>query len=194
MIMKFAKILNIIINGGILIVKEEFLMLLKSINREGMDELINFIERSDFFKAPASTRFHGSYEGGLLEHSLNVYKILSEKVKNCPIELNVSQDSIIIMSLLHDICKANFYKVDYRNAKNDLGVWEKVPYYTIDDTIPYGHGEKSVMMISEYIKLTVEEKYAIRWHMGFTEPKEMYSTIGQAYKNIQLHYYFMKQI
>ena len=182
MIMKFAKILNIIINGGILIVKEEFLMLLKSINREGMDELINFIERSDFFKAPASTRFHGSYEGGLLEHSLNVYKILSEKVKNCPIELNVSQDSIIIMSLLHDICKANFYKVDYRNAKNDLGVWEKVPYYTIDDTIPYGHGEKSVMMISEYIKLTVEEKYAIRWHMGFTEPKEMYSTIGQAYK------------
>ena len=179
---KFAKILNIIINGGILIVKEEFLMLLKSINREGMDELINFIERSDFFKAPASTRFHGSYEGGLLEHSLNVYKILSEKVKNCPIELNVSQDSIIIMSLLHDICKANFYKVDYRNAKNDLGVWEKVPYYTIDDTIPYGHGEKSVMMISEYIKLTVEEKYAIRWHMGFTEPKEMYSTIGQAYK------------
>ena len=182
MIMKFAKILNIIINGGILIVKEEFLMLLKSINREGMDELINFIERSDFSKAPASTRFHGSYEGGLLEHSLNVYKILSEKVKNCPIELNVSQDSIIIMSLLHDICKANFYKVDYRNAKNDLGVWEKVPYYTIDDTIPYGHGEKSVMMISEYIKLTVEEKYAIRWHMGFTEPKEMYSTIGQAYK------------
>ena len=162
--------------------KEEFLMLLKSINREGMDELINFIERSDFFKAPASTRFHGSYEGGLLEHSLNVYKILSEKVKNCPIELNVSQDSIIIISLLHDICKANFYKVDYRNAKNDLGVWEKVPYYTIDDTIPYGHGEKSVMMISEYIKLTVEEKYAIRWHMGFTEPKEMYSTIGQAYK------------
>ena len=166
--------------------KEEFLMLLRSVNREGMDELINFIDKSDFFKAPASTRFHGSYEGGLLEHSLNVYKLLCEKVKNCPVEINVSQDSLIIIGLLHDICKANFYKVDYRNAKNSLGVWEKVPYYTIDDTIPYGHGEKSVMMISEYIKLTVEEKYCIRWHMGFTEPKELYNTLGQAYKKYPL--------
>ena len=69
--------------------KEEFLALLRSVDREGMDELINFIEKSDFFKAPASTRFHGSYEGGLLEHSLNVYKLLCEKVKNCPIEINV---------------------------------------------------------------------------------------------------------
>ena len=92
--------------------REEFLMLLRSVNREGMDELINFIEKSDFFKAPASTRFHGSYEGGLLEHSLNVYKLLCEKVKNCPVEINVSQDSLIIIGLLHDICKANFYKVD----------------------------------------------------------------------------------
>ena len=166
--------------------KEEFLMLLRSVDREGMDELINFIEKSDFFKAPASTRFHGSYEGGLLEHSLNVYKLLCEKVKNCPIEMNVSQDSLIIIGLLHDICKANFYKVDYRNVKNSLGVWEKVPYYTIDDTIPYGHGEKSVMMLSEYIKLTVEEKYCIRWHMGFTEPKELYNTLGQAYKKYPL--------
>ena len=166
--------------------KEEFLMLLRSVDREGMDELINFIEKSDFFKAPASTRFHGRYEGGLLEHSLNVYKLLCEKVKNCPIEINVSQDSLIIIGLLHDICKANFYKVDYRNAKNSLGVWEKVPYYTIDDTIPYGHGEKSVMMISEYIKLTVEEKYCIRWHMGFTEPKELYNTISTVYERYPL--------
>lgn len=166
--------------------KEEFLMLLRSVNREGMDELINFIEKSDFFKAPASTRFHGSYEGGLLEHSLNVYKLLCEKVKNCPVEINVSQDSLIIIGLLHDICKANFYKVDYRNAKNKNGEWEKVPYYTVDDTIPYGHGEKSVMMISEFMPLTNEEKYAIRWHMGFTEPKELYSTIGAAYKKYPL--------
>lgn len=166
--------------------REEFLMLLRSVNREGMDELINFIEKSDFFKAPASTRFHGSYEGGLLEHSLNVYKLLCEKVKNCPVEINVSQDSLIIIGLLHDICKANFYKIDYRNAKNALGVWEKVPYYTVEDTIPYGHGEKSVMMITEYMKLTSEEKYAIRWHMGFTEPKEQYGTIGLAYTKYPL--------
>ncbi|MBR3153087.1 MAG: HD domain-containing protein [Clostridia bacterium] len=162
--------------------KEEFLELLKSVNREGMDGLINFIEKSDFFKAPASTRFHGSYEGGLLEHSMKVYEILKHKVKNSVIDIDIPNESLILIALLHDICKVNFYKTDYRNAKNEMGVWEKVPYYTIDDTIPYGHGEKSVMMITEYIKLTVEEKYAIRWHMGYTEPKELYNTIGQAYK------------
>lgn len=166
--------------------KEEFLKLLKSVKREGIDELIDFIEKTDFFKAPASTRYHGAYEGGLLEHSLNVYKILCEKIKNAPIDINVSNDSLIIIALLHDICKVNFYKVDYRNVKNTLGVWEKVPYYTVEDTIPYGHGEKSVMMISEYIKLTVEEKYCIRWHMGFSEPKELYSTLGQAYRKYPL--------
>ncbi len=167
--------------------KEQFLELIKSIDREGIDSLINFLlNNTDFFKAPASTRFHGNYEGGLLEHSLKVYEILKEKVQNNSIDLQVSDDTIKIVALLHDICKVNYYKVDYRNAKNDLGVWEKVPYYTIDDTIPYGHGEKSVMMITEYIKLTVEEKYAIRWHMGFTEPKETYSTIGQAYKKYPL--------
>ena len=131
--------------------KEEFIELLKSTNREGMENLLNFLEKSDFYKAPASTRFHGNYEGGLL-------------------------------ALLHDICKTNFYKVDYRNAKNARGEWEKVPYYAVEDTIPYGHGEKSVMMLTEYIKLTNEEKYSIRWHMGFTEPKELYGTLGEAYK------------
>ena len=166
--------------------KEQFIELLRSTNREGIENLINFLEKSDFFKAPASTRFQGDYEGGLLEHSMKVYEIFKEKVKNASIEMNVSDDTIIISALLHDVCKANFYKVDYRNAKNELGVWEKVPYYTIDDQIPYGHGEKSVMMISEFIKLTPEEKYAIRWHMGFTEPKEVYNTIGAAYKKYPL--------
>ncbi len=162
--------------------KQEFLELLKTVNREGMDKLIQFIEKSDFFVAPASTRFHGSHEGGLLEHSLKVYEILKHKVENSVIDINISDESLIIIALLHDICKVNYYKTDYRNAKNERGEWEKVPYYTVDDTIPYGHGEKSVMMITEYIKLTVEEKYAIRWHMGFTEPKELYTTLGQAYK------------
>ena len=154
--------------------KEEFINLLKQIDREGMDKLIEFLERTDFFEAPASTRFHGCFKGGLLEHSMKVYEILKTKTED--------SDSVKIIALLHDVCKANFYKVDYRNAKNEQGVWEKVPYYTVDDTIPYGHGEKSVMMISEFIKLTPEERYAIRWHMGFTEPKELYGTIGIAYK------------
>ena len=137
--------------------KEEFINLLKQIDREGMDKLIEFLERTDFFEAPASTRFHGCFKGGLLEHSMKVYEILKTKTED--------SDSVKIIALLHDVCKANFYKVDYRNAKNEQGVWEKVPYYTVDDTIPYGHGEKSVMMISEFIKLTPEERYAIRWHM-----------------------------
>ncbi len=155
--------------------KEEFIELLKQTNREGMENLIEFLKnKTDFFEAPASTRFHGSFKGGLLEHSMKVYEILKQKAGD--------SESVRIIALLHDICKTNFYKVDYRNAKNEQGVWEKVPYYTIEDTIPYGHGEKSVMMISEFIKLTPEERYAIRWHMGFTEPKELYTTIGQAYK------------
>ena len=166
--------------------KEEFIKLLKSTNREGMDKLIDFLDKTDFYTAPASTRFHGDFEGGLLEHSMKVYEILKEKVKHAPIELNINEDSLIIIALLHDICKANFYKVDYRNAKNEFGEWEKVPYYTVDDTIPYGHGEKSVMMITEYMKLTSEEKYCIRWHMGFSEPKEQYTTLGLAFKKYPL--------
>ena len=155
--------------------KEEFIELLKQTHREGMENLIEFLKnKTDFFEAPASTRFHCSFKGGLLEHSMKVYEILKQKAGD--------SESVRIIALLHDICKTNFYKVDYRNSKNEQGVWEKVPYYTIEDTIPYGHGEKSVMMISEFIKLTPEERYAIRWHMGFTEPKELYTTIGQAYK------------
>ena len=167
--------------------KEKFIQFLRKTNREGIEDLINFIEeKTDFFTAPASTRFHGSHEGGLLEHSMKVYEILDYKIKNNVIDLHVPEDTIIIVSLLHDICKVNFYKVDYRNAKNARGEWEKVPYYTIDDTIPYGHGEKSVMMLTEYIKLTSEEKYSIRWHMGFSEPKEVYSSLGAAYKKYPL--------
>ena len=164
--------------------KEQFIELLKSTNREGIENLLAFLEKTDFYAAPASTKYHGAYKGGLLEHSMKVYEKKKKKIKNE--KLDVKEDTIIISALLHDICKLNFYKVDYRNAKNEKGEWEKVPYYTIDDTIPYGHGEKSVMMISEYIKLTNEEKYAIRWHMGFTEPKELYGTIGQAYKKYPL--------
>jgi len=164
--------------------KEKVKELLNKINRPGMDELMEFLENSDYYKAPASTRYHGAYEKGLMEHSYKVYEILKEKVEFHKLE--VSEETLIIVTLLHDLCKVNFYKVDYRNAKNAKGEWEKVPYYTIEDTIPYGHGEKSVMMLTEYIKLTNEEKYSIRWHMGFSEPKEQYGTLGQAFKKYPL--------
>ena len=164
--------------------KEEFLLLLQSVQREGMDKLLTYIEKTDFFKAPASTRFHGNYEGGLLEHSMKVYEIFKEKIKASG--LSTPEDTVIIVPLLHDICKTNYYKVDYRNAKNARGEWEKVPYYAVEDTIPYGHGEKSVMMITKFIDLTLEEMYCIRWHMGFTEPKELYNTISTVYERYPL--------
>jgi hypothetical protein len=162
---------------------EQFENLLLSTKRGGIENLIEFIRKSDFYKAPASTRFHSCHEGGLLEHTLNVYKCLKNKENNTiwkDIFKDIPEESLIISALLHDLCKTHFYVVDYRNKKNNNGEWEKVPYYTVDDKIPYGHGEKSVMMIEEYIKLTPIEKYAIRWHMGWSEPKENYNTLGKA--------------
>ena len=146
--------------------KEEFIELLKQTNREGIEGLLEFLEKSDFYTAPASTRFHGSEEGGLLKHSLKVYEVLKHKVENNVLGLEVPEDTVIITALLHDICKTNFYTVDYRNAKNALGVWEKVPYYTVEDTIPYGHGEKSVYILSGFMRLTRLEAMIINWHMG----------------------------
>ena len=105
---------------------EEFRNLISSINRDGIDNLMNFIEKTDFYTAPASTRFHGSYEGGLLEHSMKVYEILKHKVEYSIMNIDVSEDTLKIIALLHDICKVNFYKVDYRNAKNEAGVCSEI--------------------------------------------------------------------
>ena len=107
--------------------KEQFLELLKQVKREGINELIEFIEKTDFFTAPASTRLHGNYEGGLVEHIMKVYEILKHKVETNIEPLNVNPETLILVPLLHDLCKANFYKIDYRNAKKSRGVWEKVP-------------------------------------------------------------------
>ena len=164
---------------------EKFIELLRSTNREGIEDLIAFLDKTDFFTAPASTRFHGSFERGLLEHSLKVYEILDYKVKHCVIDMNVSEDTIKLVALLHDICKLNYYKVDYRNAKNEQGIWEKVPYYRIDDKLPYGHGEKSVYIISSYMKLSREESFAIRYHMGFSGIEDK-NTIGRAFEMFPL--------
>lgn len=161
--------------------KEKFIELLKSTNREGIENLINFLEKTDFYTAPASTKFHNSFEGGLLSHSLNVYTALKQLVND-----KWSEDTIIIVSLLHDLCKINTYKVDYRNKKDETGTWVKEPYYTVDDLMPLGHGEKSVMLISEFIKLTKEELYAIRWHMGGFEPKENHNYVSKAYEKYEL--------
>lgn len=167
---------------------KRFEKLLLSTEREGVDKLLEFIRKSDFYTAPASTRFHSCHEGGLLEHSLNVYDCLTAKRHNPiwkPIFDDIPESSLIIVALLHDLCKTYFYTVEMRNKKID-GVWEQVPFYTIDDKIPYGHGEKSVMMIEEFIKLLPYERYSIRFHMGWTEPKELYNTLGKVFSKYPL--------
>lgn len=148
------------LNGVILMeninLKDKFLELYNSnIKRAGADKLLDYLlsDKSDFFTAPSSTRFHGSHEGGLVEHSINVYNCLKDYLSPKRYNMNYSDETIALVSLLHDLCKINFYEVDYRNAKNDKGVWEKVPYYKINDTLPYGHGEKSVYIISGFMRL-----------------------------------------
>ena len=149
--------------------KEEFLEIYnKYVKREGADKLCAWLESTDFFTAPASTKFHSNFEGGLCAHTINVYKRLVALVKNEygeNYQSVVSDESLAIMGLLHDICKVNTYTVDYRNVKVN-GEWTKQPYYAVQDELPYGHGEKSVYMLCGFIKLTREEAMAINWHMS----------------------------
>lgn len=169
--------------------KEEFISIYtQHIKREGSDKLLDFLtNKSDFFTAPSSTRFHGAYEGGLVQHSVNVYHCLKDYLARQRVKdvygMEYSEETIAIVSLLHDLCKVNFYTVDYRNAKNADGVWEKVPYYTISDSMPYGHGEKSVYIISGYLygenRLSREEAFAIRYHMGFSGNEDK-NSVGRA--------------
>lgn len=155
--------------------REEFIAVYQEhITRRGADRLLAWLDSdaSDFFTAPSSTRFHGAYEGGLVEHSLNVYECLKDYLNRPRTKelygMDYTPETIAVTALLHDICKVGFYAVDYRNAKNEQGVWKKVPYYTVRDTLPYGHGEKSVYMIQSFMRLTRDEAFAIRYHMGFS--------------------------
>ena len=145
----------------------------ENITRPGADKLLAWIESSDFFAAPASTRFHLSSPGGLLEHSLHVFErmkaICANEATITPGFNEPSMETIAVCGLLHDICKANFYAVEMRNRKNGQGRWEQYPFYVVDDKLPYGHGEKSVYIISGFMRLSREEAMAIRWHMGFAD-------------------------
>ena len=176
--------------------------LLASVDRAGIDKLLGYIRKTDFYRAPASTRFHLACEGGLLQHSLNVYDCLIAKKESPvwkPILAEIPDESLIIMALLHDLCKTNFYVEGTKNQKtyeaekvaaaepwqrkhDQMGdyIWETVKTYQVDDQLPLGHGEKSVMLIQCYIRLTMQEVMAIRWHMGFSEAKENYNAVGQA--------------
>lgn len=173
--------------------KNEFMQAFRVIKRDGADKILDWLENhSDFFTAPASTRFHLAYEGGLCEHSVHVWKRLrrlySDEIANGQALTPEQEETVAICGLLHDVCKCDVYKKDYRNQKtydsdkvaaaeprevktdeNGKYVWESVPCYKFCDEIPYGHGEKSVHIISSFIHLTREEAMAIRWHMGFSD-------------------------
>lgn len=182
---------------------KRFEELMNSVTREGKDKLMDYIKnKTDFYKAPASTQFHLSCEGGLLQHSLNVYDCLIAK-KDSPIWKKtfekISDESLIIMALLHDLCKVNFYVKGTKNQKtydadkvaaaekwqvkhDDMGafIWETVLKYEVKDSMPLGHGEKSVMLINCFMHLINFEIFAIRWHMGFSEEKSQYKALGEA--------------
>lgn len=148
--------------------KDDFYLIFnRDVQRPGADKLLAWLAGTDFFEAPASTRFHGSHPGGLVQHSLNVYERLGDLLNCVPGAPDVPPESRAICALLHDVCKANFYGVEMRNRKNDeTGRWEKVPFYTVDEKFHYGHGEKSVFLIERFMRLKAEEAVAIRYHMG----------------------------
>lgn len=172
--------------------KEEFIEIYQAnIHREGAAALLDYLQnKSDFFTAPASTKFHGSFAGGLCEHSLNVYHCLADYLERPRVQelygLEYDPESVAIVSLLHDVCKVGCYRAGTRNVKNETtGQWEKVATFFYEDKLPYGHGEKSVYIISGFMRLSREEAMAIRWHMGFSGTEDT-RLVGQALQQYPL--------
>ena len=164
--------------------KAEFLELFNQhVSRPGKDKLLDWLSKTDFFTTPASTKYHCACPQGLVMHSISVFNVMMEKHYD---EETDSIESFAITALLHDLCKANFYKISTRNVKNEeTGKWEKVPFYTVEDAFPYGHGEKSVFLIERFMRLKIDEAMAIRWHMGGFEDTTGY-TMSQAYEKYPL--------
>jgi hypothetical protein len=167
---------------------EKFINLYRNnIHREGADKLLEFLvsSNSDFFTAPASTKFHCSHVHGLVEHSINVYECLKDYISRPRVEnvygMHYSDETIAIVALLHDLCKINCYSVYHKNVKDDSGKWCQVDAYSYDDPLPYGHGEKSVYLVSGFMKLTREEAFSIRYHMGFSGSEDP-RNVGSALK------------
>ena len=172
--------------------REEFLDIYQTyIHREGAAELLDYLtNKSDFFTAPASARYHGAYVGGLCQHSVNVFRCLEDYLARPRVRetygLSYDMESVAVVALLHDLCKVGCYKAGTRNVKNDAtGQWEKVPTFFYEDKLPYGHGEKSVYIISGFMRLRREEAIASRWHIGFSGPEDD-RTVGQALQQYPL--------
>lgn len=171
--------------------KEEFIEIYRAnIHREGADALLDYLEnKSDFFTSPASARYHGAYVGGLCEHSVNVYHCLREYLARERVQelygVEAPDESVAVSALLHDLCKTGCYKAGSRNVKGPDGKWTAVPTFFYEDKLPYGHGEKSVYIISGFMKLTRPEAMAIRWHMGFSGTEDS-RLVGRAFAKYPL--------
>lgn len=147
---------------------EYFVALLQSTKRQGIEQLIHWLDESDFKFAPASTQYHSAYRGGLMQHSINVYNAMHDFEPWLEF-LDIPEESVIITALLHDICKVYCYDVSSKNVKDEQGQWVTVPFYVWNEREPLGHGAKSVMLINEYgVQLTKTERAMIVNHMGFT--------------------------
>lgn len=142
--------------------KREYLVKLRACSVEGEtnEEFVAWLESTDFFEAPASTKYHNAEKGGLCAHSLAVAYRIGD----------IGADPFV--ALVHDICKANFYTVSSRNVKDEHGKWQQVPYYAIEDQLPMGHGEKSLYLVTKFFNVSDEEAAAIRWHMGTSDASE----------------------
>lgn len=163
--------------------RDEFIALYTAnIARDGAQKLLAWLDTTDFYTAPASTKFHCACTSGLVMHSVNVYKVLRERY----FTEGDSEESYAICALLHDVCKSQYYKTSTRNVKNEeTGQWEKKPFYMVEDAFPFGHGEKSVYLIERFMRLKPAEAMAIRWHMGFSGPEDA-RTVGQAFQKYPL--------
>lgn len=173
--------------------KERFIEIYQAhIRRPGSQRLLEYLQSpaSDFFEAPASTRFHGAYKGGLVDHSLNVYDCLNdylsrERVKRVYGLDQISDETIAVVALLHDLCKINVYHPGKRNVKIN-GEWQSVDTFEYHDALPYGHGEKSVYMITGFMRLSRDESFAIRYHMAFPSGNDDPRSIGYTFEHFPL--------
>lgn len=153
-----------------MITKQEFIEEIeRSINREGISDFIEFLKSTDFFSAPASTRYHEAYEGGLMEHSFKVYQELKNlAIMYCSrLDVTLNPESIALVALFHDVCKIGCYKTEMRWRKDEHQRWEQYPTYKFEEDYPFGgHGSKSVFLLQHYMQLTPDEASAINCHMG----------------------------
>lgn len=172
-------------NVDIEVLKNEFKSLVKhKIKREGIDNLMAWLDTTDFYVSPASTRFHEAFKGGLLLHSLNVYFELKRlcKLYSC----RATEESLALVALFHDLCKVGCYKTELRWRKNKQQKWEQYETWKFDEDFAYGgHGSKSVFLIQSFMSLSAEEASAINCHMGQWDATQ-YSNPTAVYERNQL--------